>query len=49
MAPTRRGAPSLARKTFSRTSRLAEFASQSELIKLTGHHANTGRPSSLRN
>ena len=36
MAPTGRGAPSLARKTF-RTSRLAEFASKSELIKLTGH------------
>ena len=36
MAATWRGAPSLTRKTF-RTSRLAEFASKSELIKLTGH------------
>ena len=36
MAATGRGAPSLTRKTF-RTSRLAEFASKSELIKLTGH------------
>jgi DNA topoisomerase VI subunit B len=36
VAGTGRGAPSLARKAF-RTSRLAEFASESELIKLTGH------------
>jgi DNA topoisomerase VI subunit B len=36
MAATGRCAPSLPRKTF-RTSRLAEFASKSELIKLTGH------------
>jgi DNA topoisomerase VI subunit B len=37
VAATRRGAPSLTRKAF-RTSRLAEFASDSELIKLTGHN-----------
>jgi DNA topoisomerase VI subunit B len=36
VAATGRGAPSLTRKTF-RTSRLAEFASKSELIKLIGH------------
>jgi DNA topoisomerase VI subunit B len=36
VATTGRGAPGLTRKTF-RTSRLAEFASTNELIKLTGH------------